>query len=311
MFKYILRRIVYMIPILFGITLLTFFLFNVVGGDPAAARAGRHATAHEIQLIREELGLNQSLPMQYVHYVKQIFTADFGRSWATKQKISQMIEDGMGPSLSLTLPGFLLSTLISISLALLVARYRGGKFDRITMISCLGLESISSLVFILFFQYILAYQLGLFPISGWDPDFIGRWSYLLLPIIIYVFVTLGYNVLFFRSVFLDEIFQDYVRTARSKGLDEKTILFKHVLRNAMVPIITVTVLQIPFLILGALLLESFFGIPGLGGMLVQAINNADFPVIKAMVVLLAILYMLGQLASDILYAVVDPKIQLR
>ncbi len=311
MIKYIIRRIVYMIPILFGITLLTFFIFNVVGGDPAAARAGRHATAQEIQVIRAELGLDKPLPVQYINYVKQILTFDFGRSWATKQEITQMIDDGVSPSLSLTLPGFLLSTLISIALALLVARYRGGRFDRFTMISSLGLESVSSLVFILFFQYILAYQMGLFPISGWDPSFIGRWNFLLLPIMIYVFVTLGYNVLFFRSVFLDEIFQDYVRTARSKGLDEKTILFKHVLRNAMVPIITVTVLQIPFLILGSILLESFFGIPGLGGMLVQAINNADFPVIKAMVVILAILYMFGQLASDILYAVVDPKIQLR
>lgn len=311
MFKYILRRVIYMIPIMFGITLVTFFIFNVAGGDPAAARAGRHATAADIELIRAELGLNKPLHMQYLFYLKQIFTLDFGRSWATKQEIMTMINDGLGPSLSLTIPGFILSTLVSISLALLVARYRGGKFDRFSMITSLSLESVSSLVFILFFQYLIAYKLGWFPVTGWDPDFLARWNYLILPICIYVFVTLGYNVLFFRSVFLDEIFQDYVRTARSKGLDERTILFKHVLRNAMVPIITVVVLQIPFLILGSLLLESFFGIPGLGGLLVQAINNADFPVIKAMVVLLAILYMFGQLASDILYAVVDPKIQLR
>lgn len=311
MFKFILRRTLYMIPILFGITLITFLLFNVAGGDPAAARAGKHATAEEIQLIRQELGLDRPLYMQYVFFLKQIVTFDFGRSWATKQKITTMIGDGLWTSLSLTGPAFLLTEIITISLALLLARYRGGVFDKTTIVACLAFESVSSLVFILGLQYYLGYELGFFPISGWDPSWTGRWSYLILPIIIYVVISLGFNILFYRTVFLDEIFQDYVRTGRAKGLSERKLLFKHVLKNAMIPIITLVVLQMPFLILGSLLLESFFGIPGLGGIIYQAIQNADFPVIKAMTFTGAVLYMVFQLFSDVLYAVVDPKVQLR
>lgn len=311
MSRYIIRRCIYMIPILFGITLVTFLLFNVAGGDPAAQAAGKHATAEQIALLKRELGLDRPLPMQYLFFVKQIFTLDFGRSWATRQQISTMISDGIGPSLSLTFPAFLITTVLSIGMALLVAFFRGGIFDRLTMIICLGALSLSSLVYILYGQYLLSYVLGIFPISGWDPSWVGRWQYLTLPIIIFVALSLGSQILIYRTVFLDEIFQDYVRTARAKGLDSRTILFKHVLRNAMVPIITLVVLQMPFLILGSFLLESFFGIPGLGGILYQAIQNSDFPVIKAMVFIGAVMYMVFQLISDVLYAVVDPKIQLR
>ncbi|MGE0762395.1 MAG: ABC transporter permease [Bdellovibrionales bacterium] len=311
MFKYLTRRLLYMIPILFGVTLITFILFNVVGGDPAAQAAGRHATAEQIEVIRRELGLDRPLPMQYLFFVQQIFSLDFGRSWSTKQEITTMFADGMGPSLSLTLPAFILAQIITIALALLLARWRGTNFDRITKVTCLAMMSLSSLVYILWGQYVLAYQWGWFPISGWDNSFAGRWEYLGLPIVIFVLLSLGGNVLFYRTVFLDEIYHDYVRTARAKGLNEASILFKHVLRNALIPIITRVVLQMPFLILGSLLLESFFGIPGIGGIVVQAIQNADFPVIKAMTFLSAVLYMVFQLISDVLYAVVDPKVQLR
>ena len=311
MFTYLWRRVLYMIPILFGVTLLTFILFNVVGGDPAAQAAGRNATAEQIQVIRHELGLDRPLPMQYLFFVQQIFTFDFGRSWSTKQEITTMFTDGVGPSLSLTFPAFLLAELITISLALLLARWRGTAFDRVTKITCLALMSLSSLVYILWGQYFLAYKWDWFPISGWDNSWSGRWEFLGLPIMIFVLLSLGGNVLFYRTVFLDEIYQDYVRTARAKGLSDTTILFKHVLRNALIPIITRVVLQMPFLILGSLLLESFFGIPGIGGIVVQAIQNADFPVIKAMTFLSALLYMVFQLISDVLYAVVDPKVSLR
>jgi peptide/nickel transport system permease protein len=311
MLKYVSRRLVYMVPILFGVTLLTFVLFNVVGGDPAAQAAGRHASEEQIQIFRKELGLDRPLPMQYLFFLQQIATLDFGRSWATKQEILTMFSDGVGPSLSLTLPAFLLAQIITIALALLLARYRGTHFDRATKISCLALMSMSSLVYILWGQYVLAFQWGLFPISGWDASLTGRWEYLGLPILIFVLLSLGGNILFYRTVFLDEIYHDYVRTARAKGLGETTILFRHVLRNALIPIITRVVLQMPFLILGSLLLESFFGIPGVGNLVVSAIQNADFPVLKAMTFLTAALYMVFQLISDVLYAVVDPKVQLR
>ncbi|HMN68709.1 MAG TPA: ABC transporter permease [Bdellovibrionales bacterium] len=310
MLKFVIRRVLYMVPILFGVTLVTFVLFNVAGGDPAAQAAGRYASAAQIQQMRVQMGLDKPLIYQYFDLVKQLFTFDFGRSWSSKQQISTLIINGIGPSLTVTMPGFLLSLLITIPLSLLLAHKRNSFFDKSTMVTCLALISLSSVVYILVGQYFFAYHLGWFPISGWDPSWDGRWEYAALPILIVVALSLGSYILFFRTVFLDEMFQDYVRTARSKGLSNSKILLKHVLRNALIPIITLVVLQVPFLIVGSLLIESFFGIPGLGGLIYQAIQEADFPVIKAMTIVGAILYMIFQVISDVLYAVVDPKIRL-
>lgn len=310
MLKYALRRILYMIPILFGVTLICFILFNVAGGDPAAQAAGKYATVEQIETIRAQLGLDKPLPIQYFNYLKQILTFDFGRSWSTHQKISEMFVSGIGPSLSVTLPAFMLALLITIPLSLFLGFKRDTVVDKGAMVTCLALISISSLVYILAGQYFLAYKFGLFPISGWDSSITGRWEYTMLPIIILISLSLGTYILLFRTIFIEEMSKDYVRTARSKGLSNKIVLTKHVLRNAMIPIITLVVLQVPFLILGSLLIESFFGIPGLGGLLVNAINNADFPVIKAMIVILTILYTTFNLISDLLYAVVDPKVRL-
>lgn len=311
MFKYIVRRVLYMVPILLGVTLLTFLLFSVVGGNPALQAAGRHATAERVASIERELGIDKPLPIQYVNFLKQIVTFDFGRSWTSHELISDKFKEGIGPTLSLTLPAFTLIVVLSVIMAMLLAYYRGGVLDKLVMVVCLGAMSVSSLVYILYMQYGLAFLAGIFPISGWDDSMTERWQYVALPMLIFVAFSLGGNILFYRTVFLDEMYQDYVRTARAKGLDPRRVLFKHVLRNAMIPIITMIVLEMPFLILGSLLLESFFGIPGLGGLVVGAISNADFPVIKAITVVGAIIYMLFQLISDIMYAVVDPKIQLR
>ena len=310
MWKYLLRRLLYMIPILFGVTLVTFLLFNVAGGDPAAQAAGRYATAEQIEAMRAQLGLNKPMINQYFDLVRQIFTMDWGRSWSSKQPISTMIVNGIGPSLSVTVPAFLLSLLITIPLALLMAFKRNTFFDKSILITCLALVSISSVVYVLAGQYLFSYKMGLFPISGWDPSWDGRWHYVTLPVIIMVILSLGGDILFFRTVFLEEMFQDYVRTARSKGLPEGKVLFKHILRNALIPIITMVVLQIPFLIVGSLLIESYFGIPGLGGLTFQAIQEADFPVIKALTIMGAVLYMVLQLLSDLAYAFVDPKVRL-
>ncbi|MEK6554012.1 MAG: ABC transporter permease [Bdellovibrionota bacterium] len=311
MFRYLVRRVLYLIPILFGITLITFLLFHVVGGNPAAQAAGKYGNEAQIRALEIEMGLDKPLHLQYVDYLRQIVTFDFGRSWSTHQEISTMIMNGMGPSLSLTLPAFLLIIIISVSIALLLAHYRGGMLDKAVLIICLAGMSVSSLVYILYMQYWLAYKAGIFPISGWDPSWTGRWEYVALPILIFIILSIGGNVLFYRTVFLDEVLQDYVRTARAKGLGTVRILFKHVLRNALIPIITLVVLEMPLLILGSLLLESFFDIPGLGGLIYSAIQNSDFPVVKAMTFIGAGLYMIFQLISDLLYAVVDPKVQLR
>jgi peptide/nickel transport system permease protein len=309
MAKYIARRVLYMIPILFGVTLVTFLLFNVAGGDPAAQAAGRYATGEQIQAMRVEMGLDQPLVMQYFTMCKQIFTLDWGRSWSSKQLISELILSGIGPSLTVTLPAFVLSLLISVPLALLMAYKRNSFFDKSILISCLAGISVSSVVYVLAGQYFISYKLGLFPISGWDPSWVGRWQFVALPILIMVALSVGGDILFYRTVFLEEMFQDYVRTARAKGIPEKDVLFKHILKNALIPIITLVVLQIPFLILGSLLIESYFGIPGLGGLIFQAIQEADFPVIKALTIMSAVLYIILQLLSDIAYAWADPKVR--
>ncbi len=293
-----------------GITLVTFLLFNVVMGDPALKFAGRHATAEQVASIRAELGLDRSLPEQYFFYVKQIVMLDFGRSWSTKQNISTMIGDAVSPTLSLTVVPFFFEIIFCISLALFAAYFRGTFFDKGIVVTCLALMSISSLVYILILQNVLAYQFGLFPISGWDPSWTGRWAYLVLPWIIIFVLSLGPNILVYRSVIMDEAFQDYVRTARAKGLSNKAVYGRHILKNAMIPIITIVVINMPFLITGSVLIEYFFGIPGLGGMVVKSLAESDFPVIKAMTVLTSFGYMFFNLASDLLYAVVDPRIKL-
>jgi len=311
MFQYILRRLLYLIPVLLGVSFIIFILFNLVSGDPSAVLLGKNATATQIAELREQLGLNKSLWLQYLDVVKSAFTFDFGRSWATKQEITYMIKQGAYPSLCLTLPAFIISTFLSIIIALIVAYYRGTGIDLFVRFLCIAGVSVSALAYILGFQYLFAYELGWFEISGFEygfPDFV---PYVALPGIIWILLSLGPDVRFFRTVILDEIYQDYVRTARAKGLSEITVLLKHVLRNAMIPIITYIVIQIPSLILGALLLESFFGIPGLGGITLNALNSSDFPVIKAMAILTSVAYILFSLLTDILYTFADPRVRLK
>ena len=222
-----------------------------------------------------------------------------------------MIKQGAYPSLCLTIPAFVISTILSLLISLVVAFYRGKGIDLFVRFFCIAGMSISALTYILAFQWFFAFELGWFEISGFEygfPDFI---PYIALPAIIWIILSLGPDVRFFRTVILDEIYQDYVRTARAKGLSEVSILLKHVLRNALIPIITYVVIQIPFLILGALLLESFFGIPGLGGITLNALNSSDFPVIKAMAILSSVIYILFSLLSDILYTFADPRVKLK
>jgi peptide/nickel transport system permease protein len=307
---YTFRRLLYVIPVLLGVCLIIFLLFNVVAGDPTHILLGKHATAKQMAELRHELGLDRHWFMQYLDLVQSAFTFDFGRSWSTKQLISSMIAEGAIPSLTLTVPGFIISTISAVSLALLVSFYRGGLFDKVVVVVCISLMSIPSLAYILFGQYFFAYKLGMFEISGYDFGFPYFIPYIQLPVLIWVILSIGPDLRFYRTVVLDEVYQDYVRTARAKGLGEKVILFKHVLKNAMIPIITYVVIQIPFLILGALLIESFFGIPGLGGITLNAINSSDFPVIRAMTILSAVAYIIFGVITDVLYTVVDPRVRL-
>jgi peptide/nickel transport system permease protein len=311
MIKYIIRRLLYLIPVLFGVSFIIFVLFNIVSGDPTAVLLGKNATAKQMMELREQLGLNKPLLDQYFDVVKSAFTFDFGYSWATKQEISQMIIQGAYPSLCLTVPAFIIATVLSLIISLVVAFYRGKGIDLFIRFLCIGGVSVSALAYILFFQYFFAYQLGWFEISGFEYGFPNFVPFIALPAIIFILLSLGPDVRFFRTVILDEIYQDYVRTARAKGLSEVVILLKHVLRNALIPIITYVVIQIPSLILGALLLESFFSIPGLGGITLNALNSSDFPVIKAMAILSSVLYIVLSLVTDVLYTLADPRVKLK
>jgi len=311
MFVYIFRKILNTLPTLLGVALIIFVLFNMVGGDPTYQMLGKHATAQQVAEIRHEYGFDQPLPMQFVKYLKQIVTFDYGRSYATHQSIKDMILSGMGPSLTLTLPAFFITTIVAVLLGLLVAYFRGKWIDKLAVILCVFGMSVPMLAYILFGQYFLAYQLGWFPISGFETDWAERFQYVALPILLFFLVSLGYDVRFYRTAVLEETGQDYVRTARAKGLSEPVIFLKHVLKNSMVPILTNIVIEIPFLILGAFLLESFFGIPGLGGITINAVNNSDFPVLKAMATLTTFLFILGNLLTDILYTLVDPRVSFK
>src|ERR1041384_2679547 len=265
MLAYIIRRTLYVIPVVFGVALVTFVLFNVVGWDPASQMLGRHASKDEIEALRHELhldlpkwlnfdaagkqGWTHVFESQWFYYCKQIVTFDFGRSFASQQKISTLMLNGMLPSLVLAAPIFFVEALISISIALVAAYYRNTWIDRSIVVLCVIGMSVSYLVYILVGQYVLGYRLQVFPIWGFESV-----KYLFLPVLVGLVSGMGGEVRFYRTVMLDEMYQDYVRTAFSKGCAQKTVLFKHVLKNAMIPVITHTVIVIPFLYTGNLLL---------------------------------------------------------
>ena len=309
MLTYVIRRLFQMIPIILGVSLLVFILFTVVGEDPVRVKLGNHASEEAIQQLRSEWNLDKPVYEQYGIFLKQIVTFDYGRSFNTGDKLSEMFADGAIVSLSLTAPPYFMGILINLCLAILIAFYRGTWIDKYSTFLFVGAMSISYLVYILAFQYILAYQWDLFPINGYESG-IEAVPYLLLPWLVIMVVSAGPDIRMYRTFFLDETKADYVRTAFAKGCTPYRILFKHIMKNAMIPIITYTVIGIPFLLLGAFLMERFFSIPGIGDILITAINNGDFPVIKGLTVLIAIGYSMFNLITDILYAYVDPRVQL-
>lgn len=310
MTAFILRRLIYMVPLALGVTLVTFLLFNVVGGNPAYQMLGKHASPEQVKELTRQLGLDKPLLDQYADYLGQLIHLDFGRSWATHQKITEMIADGLLPSLSLAVPAFFLTGLFSIIISLIAAFYRNRFYDRLLVVLSVAGMSVSILVYIIAGQYFLSYVSGFFPISGYEDGF-GAVPYLILPALIWIVVGLGGDVRFYRTVILNETGKEYIVTARAKGLSERVVMARHVLKNAMIPIITSMAMALPGLVTGSLLLESFFGIPGLGSMSINAINDADFPVIKAMTFFGSILYMAANLLGDLLYGLVDPRVRMK
>jgi len=301
-----------MIPTLLGVLLLVFFLFNWVGGDPAYILAGKISNPEQIENIRRQLGVDQPLYVQIWIFVKQVVTGDFGASWATNEKVSSIFATRLGPSLTVLVPLLVVDTLLAVGAAMLVAYVRGSLTDRIVMIGCTVGQSISILVYIIVFQYVLAYQLGWFPVQGWGNSFAENlFKFSLLPIIVGVIVSLAPDTRLYRTFLLDEINQDYVRTARAKGLSETRVMWVHVLRNAAIPIITNVMIQLPGLLAGAFLIERFFSIPGIGREVILAVERSDFPVINAVTIYVAIATMIINLLADLMYKAVDPRVQLK
>ena len=308
---FVVRRMWQMLPTMLGVVLLVFMLFNWVGGDPAYILAGKMANAEAIANIRHQLGVDQSYPMQLWIFIRQIVTFDFGLSWATGEPVSHILATRLGPSLTVLIPLTLLETLIGIALALAVAFVRGSLTDRAVMIACTVGMSISILVYIIVLQYGLAYKLGLFPVQGWGQDWRENLlRYAALPILIGLAVSIAPTLRLYRSFVLDEVGQDYVRTARAKGLGERRVMWVHVLRNAAIPIVTHVMASLPALLIGAFLLERFFGIPGIGREVILAVERSDFPVIKAITVYVAVATMVFNLLTDLMYQALDPRVKL-
>jgi peptide/nickel transport system permease protein len=323
MIAYIIRRLLYALPILLGVNLITFGLFFVVNtpDDMARMQLGiKRVTPEAIQSWKAERGYDK--PMLWNESARgvqkltdtiffnkslKMFALDFGRA-DDGRDIAYEIRTRMGPSLAIALPVFLLSLFVTISFALLLVLFRATYLDFWGVVLCVAMMSISSLFYIIGGQFVVAKIWNLVPISGYAPNLDGV-KFLLLPVFVSVIAGIGSSTRWYRTIFLEEIGKDYVRTARAKGLSELVVLFRHVLRNALIPILTGVVVVIPLLFMGSLITESFFGIPGLGSYTIDAINAQDFAVVRAMVFIGSLLYIAGLLLTDVSYTLVDPRVR--
>ena len=324
MLTYIIRRIIYAIPILIGVNLITFTLFFVVNtpDDMARMQLGiKYVTPEAIEKWKKERGYDKPLLLsedeaglqkltQTIFFEKSLamFIFDFGRA-DDGRDIAHEIKSRMVPSLAIALPVFVLGLFVYISVALLMVFFRATNIDFWGVVLCVALMSISSLFYIIVGQFLVSKVWHWVPISGFGSG-LDATKFLLLPVIIGIISSAGSHIRWYRTIFLEEMNKEYVRTARAKGLSERLVLFRHVLRNALIPILTGAVVVIPLLFLGGLLVESFFGIPGLGSYTIDAINSQDFAIVRAMVFLGSILYIIGLILTDISYTLVDPRIRL-
>ncbi|MFN0160816.1 MAG: ABC transporter permease [Burkholderiales bacterium] len=324
MTAYIVRRLLYALLILIGVNLITFWLFFTVNTPDDIARmqlGAKRVTPDAIAKWKAERGYdkpllyNAALPgtkayTETIFFEKSVamFAFDFGRA-DDGRDIALEITSRAPASLAIAVPTFMVGLAINISFALLMAMFRATRFDFASIVLCVALMSISSLFFIIAGQYVFSKLWHLVPISGYG-DGPAAFKFLILPVAIGAFASIGGATRLYRTIFIEEIARDYVRTARAKGLSEFTVLFRHVLKNGMIPILTGVVVVIPSLFVGSLLTESFFGIPGLGSYTIEAIQAQDFGVVRSMVFIGAVLYIIGLVLTDISYTLVDPRVTL-
>jgi peptide/nickel transport system permease protein len=322
MWPYITRRLLYSIPVYLGIIVIVMGALRV--NDPVAAYLGKNASEEQIRLKRTSMGLDDPFLVQYAKFLKRIATLDFGseknpyESWKFEgQQVSTKISESVWPTLAHTVPSLVITTIISIGVSLLSAYYRGSVMDRTLMVLVVLGMSVSVLVFIILGQYFGAYwltkELGV-PIfaTGYDADQgLRAWRYnFALPVLITVVVAMGYDTRFYRSVMVEETGKDYITTAIAKGATRPKIMCVHMLKNAMIPVITRIMITLPFLLAGSFLIESQFRIPGMGKLLLDAITNKDFPIIQAFTAIFAGVFILTNILTDVMYALVDPRVRL-
>lgn len=312
MINYIIRKLINLIPTLLGCMLIFFILFNIIGGQDKVLYnmlSPKSRTPEQIAILKHQFGLDKPLIIQYFDYVKQAATMNFGKSLSKKQPISNLIKRCVPVSLTVTFPPFIFDFIIATSLALLCAFYRGKFIDKVITVLSTLFMAFPYLALIIIGQTLFSYKLKIFPISGWGFG-IERLRYLILPWILITFANLGGSVRYYRTVFVEEVNKDYVRTAKAKGLSLNKIMYTHVFKNALIPILTSVIMSIPGLLLGALLTERFFSIPGIGDLTVTAVSSYDMPVLKAMVVVYTLFFIFFSIITDISYSMVDPRVKL-
>ncbi len=323
MSRYLLRRLCYAVLILIGVNLITFVLFFKVNTPDDMARmqlGAKRVTPAAITKWKADRGYDQPLVWnserqgseqltQTIFFQKSVemFRFEFGRA-DDGRDIAREISQRMWPSLALALPVFLIGMLVHISFALLMAFFRGSYLDVGGVVLCVAMMSVSGLFYIIGGQYLVAKVWSLVPISGYAPG-MDALRFLWLPVLVGVIGGIGSGTRWYRTIFIEEVSKDYVRTARAKGLSELVVFYRHILRNAMIPILTGAVVALPMLFMGSLITESFFGIPGLGSYTIEAIQAQDFGVVRAMVFIGSLLYIVGLILTDVSYTLVDPRVR--
>lgn len=307
-----LHKLVHGLLLILGVTFISFLLMVWFGPDQTYTMIGKNATPEQIEEVRRQLGYDQPFLKRYADYLAELFTFDLGASNSSGEQVGSILKRTVPVSLALMLPGFVLGNLLGIALGLLAAQRRGRLSDRlITSLSVTGM-SISFLIIIIVLQVLLStpYGFNLFPVRGWQVSGPGSYLYYVtVPTLSLILVTLGYNTRFYRAVFVEESGQDHIRTARAFGASTRAILWKYVLKNSLVPIITRIMFSIPLVVIsGSLLIESYFGIPGVGKATFDAITSGDQPVLKAIVGLTAVCFVIIQTLTDLLYKLVDPRV---
>ena len=327
MWAFIVRRILTNVPVYFGALLLVFLALRVQ--DPVYQYLGQDAGPEQYAQLKRDMGLDAPLPAQFGRYVTEAVTFDYrGNSWNQRgTSVGEILKRSVVPSLSITLPALLLSTLIGVFIALIAAYFRGRAPDKVLMIAAVLGMSISFLVYIIFGQFFFAaipradgWAVAPFAVQGYEPWIAfgeggglrpARWiEYCLLPVMISVIVSMGYDTRFYRAVMVEETRKDYIRTARAKGCSTRRVMLVHMLKNAMIPIITRIMISLPFVVTGSILVEYYFNIPGMGRTLINAIRASDFPVIQTFTALFAALFIASNILTDVLYAVADPRVRL-